>query len=537
MRSAASLAVGAAAAAAVVSAGHVAVPISRDSLKLDQYVKITTRDDDSAVPLEALNNITGGGYYSEFSIGTPPQKLSFHLDTGSSDTWVNSVDADLCTNERLQSNIEYCSATFDPEDSSSYELVDRNGFNITYLDGRNIAGDYFNDTVTLGDIKIENQQLGLATSSVRGTGLMGLGYKANVAASTEYPTILDNMVSQGVISTHAFSMYLNDIKSEAGTILFGAIDSKKYIGDLAILPILSGASTEGGPEETPHYAVRLDNFTVNVPDGADAVRAPMSSRAAAILDSGSTISILPDTAVDPIFEHFNVRSIQGSLSHFADCALADDDDDYSFDFGFDGKTIRVPLREMLINPFSDLEQAAIKRTPDYEDYFSGFDSVCLFGLTRSSEFSISDRNFVLLGDTFLRSAYVVYDQVNNEVGIAQANLRSTDEDIHEFTDDSRIPKVKGVDQQDSFDASKPNDNAGSGSGSGSDSGDGNGNSSDSGNGNGDSNGNGNADGNSNGNGNGDGGNGGNGDEGAAGRFSPSMLATIGLTFVVGFSLF
>jgi hypothetical protein len=96
----------------------------------------------------------------------------------------------------------------DPEDSSSYELVDRNGFNITYLDGRNIAGDYFNDTVTLGDIKIENQQLGLATSSVRGTGLMGLGYKANVAASTEYPTILDNMVSQGVISTHAFSMYL-----------------------------------------------------------------------------------------------------------------------------------------------------------------------------------------------------------------------------------------------------------------------------------------------------------------------------------------
>jgi hypothetical protein len=530
-----------AAAAAVVSAGHVAVPISRDSLKLDQYVKITTRDDDSAVPLEALNNITGGGYYSEFSIGTPPQKLSFHLDTGSSDTWVNSVDADLCTNERLQSNIEYCSATFDPEDSSSYELVDRNGFNITYLDGRNIAGDYFNDTVTLGDIKIENQQLGLATSSVRGTGLMGLGYKANVAASTEYPTILDNMVSQGVISTHAFSMYLNDIKSEAGTILFGAIDSKKYIGDLAILPILSGASTEGGPEETPHYAVRLDNFTVNVPDGADAVRAPMSSRAAAILDSGSTISILPDTAVDPIFEHFNVRSMQGSLSHFADCALADDDDDYSFDFGFDGKTIRVPLREMLINPFSDLEQAAIKRTPDYEDYFSGFDSVCLFGLTRSSEFSISDRNFVLLGDTFLRSAYVVYDQVNNEVGIAQANLRSTDEDIHEFTDDSRIPKVKGVDQQDSFDASKPNDNAGSGSGS--DSGDGNGNGSDSGNGNGngDSNGNGdgngNADGNSNGNGNGDGGDGGNGDEGAAGRFSPSMLATIGLTFVVGFSLF
>jgi hypothetical protein len=86
--------------------------------------------------------------------------------------------------------------------------VDRDGFNITYLDGRNILGDYFNDTVTIGDIKVENQQLGLATTSVRGTGLMGLGYRLNVASAEKYPTILDNMVSQGIIGTHAFSMYL-----------------------------------------------------------------------------------------------------------------------------------------------------------------------------------------------------------------------------------------------------------------------------------------------------------------------------------------
>lgn len=37
---------------------------------------------------------------------------------------------------------------------------------------------------------------------------MGLGFAANVAADVEYPTILDNMVSQGYIDTNAFSLYL-----------------------------------------------------------------------------------------------------------------------------------------------------------------------------------------------------------------------------------------------------------------------------------------------------------------------------------------
>jgi hypothetical protein len=94
--------------AAAASAGHLSVSLTRQRSKLDQFVTISRRDD--AIPLEALNNITGGGYYSEFSIGTPPQKLNFHLDTGSSDTWVNSVDSDLCQSDTRQQLNGYCSA-------------------------------------------------------------------------------------------------------------------------------------------------------------------------------------------------------------------------------------------------------------------------------------------------------------------------------------------------------------------------------------------------------------------------------------------
>lgn len=100
-----------AAAASFAAAGHVSVSISRERFSHPR-AKLARRqgNDDSSEPfaLDALNNITGGGYYSEFEVGTPPQQISFLLDTGSSDTWVNSVDADLCNSNRLQSTMGFC---------------------------------------------------------------------------------------------------------------------------------------------------------------------------------------------------------------------------------------------------------------------------------------------------------------------------------------------------------------------------------------------------------------------------------------------
>lgn len=37
---------------------------------------------------------------------------------------------------------------------------------------------------------------------------MGLGFSINVATPNKYPTIIDNMVSEGVIAHPSFSLYL-----------------------------------------------------------------------------------------------------------------------------------------------------------------------------------------------------------------------------------------------------------------------------------------------------------------------------------------
>lgn len=50
------------------------------------------------------NNISGGGYYAEIEVGTPPQSVSMVLDTGSSDAWMVSTEADLCRMEELQAH-------------------------------------------------------------------------------------------------------------------------------------------------------------------------------------------------------------------------------------------------------------------------------------------------------------------------------------------------------------------------------------------------------------------------------------------------
>lgn len=89
------------------SAGTVSARVNKK--KLDIPSSLHKRD--GTLNLDGFNNISGGGYYAKFDVGTPPQELSFLLDTGSSDTWVNSDDTDLCNDPELQAQIGSCYAT------------------------------------------------------------------------------------------------------------------------------------------------------------------------------------------------------------------------------------------------------------------------------------------------------------------------------------------------------------------------------------------------------------------------------------------
>ncbi|KAL7930041.1 putative aspartic endopeptidase [Trichoderma chlorosporum] len=412
-------------AAGTASAGIVSVPLEKRYLSADPLPSLLRRD--GTVSLDALNNITGGGYYAQFSVGTPPQKLSFLLDTGSSDTWVNSVTADLCTQPSVQQSVgEYCSKQFNPKQSSSYKGSTED-FDIKYLDGRRIQGTYFQDTLTIDNAVVKGQQLGLALVSVRGTGIMGLGLQGNEAADVKYPTVIDNMVSQKVIPVPAFSLYLNDLQTNQGAILFGGVDTDKFHDGLATLPFQPLPPSIATTQDLVMYNVQLNGFKASAVDTA-------SVNGSAVLDSGSTITLLPDAVAQALWKKYGVINIQGIPIPFVDCAKANSKD--TFDFQFTNKTISVPIDEMVINNLASV-QDDINSDPTLSNLFKGWHGVCTFGISSTTGYGITSDQFILLGDTFLRSAYVVYDLQNKQLGIAQATLNSTTSNIIEFQPGSK----------------------------------------------------------------------------------------------------
>ena len=90
------------------------------------------------------------------------------------------------------------------------------------------------DDFTIGGATIKNLQMGLANRTTSTIGVIGIGYGEDEASVTSfssvpYPNLIDQMVSQGLINTKAYSLYLDDLEEATGSILFGGIDTDKFV--------------------------------------------------------------------------------------------------------------------------------------------------------------------------------------------------------------------------------------------------------------------------------------------------------------------
>ncbi len=343
-------------------------------------------------------------YFANVTIGTPPQSLQLQVDTGSSDLWVNTPSSKLCLQNSSPCEI---SGTYTANSSSTYEYVG-SYFNISYVDGSGASGDYVTDTVAVGSQKLPSLQFGVGYVSSSSQGIVGIGYETNEvqvgrAGLTAYKNLPAQMVADGLIQSKAYSLWLNDVDANTGSILFGGVDTAQYTGSLQTVPI----QTESGV-----FAEFLITLT-----GIDLGGTPIASdlALAVLLDSGSSLTYLPDSMVQDIYAQVGAQYDDQQGAAYVPCALAANQTSLSFNFS--QPTIAVSMRELVL----DLVTSSGKR-PTFQDGVAA----CLFGLAPAG----SGTN--VLGDTFLRSAYVVYDLDNNAISLAPTDFNSTKTNVVEI---------------------------------------------------------------------------------------------------------
>jgi hypothetical protein len=260
---------------------HVENPLMRDRLRRRQNTISEDLDNEQTL------------YFANASIGTPAQYFRLHIDTGSSDLWVNVATSQQC--ENTQKYDCAISGTYAPNSSSTYEYVN-SLFNISYVDGSGSSGDYVTDVFRIGGASLQNQQLGVGYVSSSEEGILGIGYPANEAilqySRQPYVNVPQHMMQSGLINTNAYSLWLNDLDASKGSILFGGVNTEKYTGSLQTLPIIA---------EQGVYAEFIIALTgVGYNGNQNSIASNLNT--AALLDSGSSLMYLPNDVTESIYK-------------------------------------------------------------------------------------------------------------------------------------------------------------------------------------------------------------------------------------------
>jgi len=318
-----------------------------------------------------ISNYLNAQYFSEITIGTPPQTFKVVLDTGSSNLWVPSQDCG--------SIACYLHTKYDSSASSTYE---KNGtaFEIRYGSGE-LSGFVSRDTVSIGDITIKGQDFaeatkepGLAFAFGRFDGILGLGYDT-ISVNKIVPPFY-KMAEQKLIDEPVFAFYLGDTTDES-EVVFGGVDKSRYEGKITTIPLRRKA----------YWEVDFDAIAY----GDDAAELENTG---IILDTGTSLIALPTQLAEMINAAMGAK--KGFNGQYTiDCSQRD---------GLPDVTLTLNGFNVTIGPY------------DYTLEVSGSCISAFFGM----DFPAPTGPLAILGDAALRRYYSIYDLGRNTVGLAKA---------------------------------------------------------------------------------------------------------------------
>ncbi|KFA61225.1 hypothetical protein S40285_06452 [Stachybotrys chlorohalonatus IBT 40285] len=303
-------------------------------------------------------------YFVQIQLGSEGREYYMLVDTGAGSSWIMS---DQCRTEACTLH-----DTYGPSQSESIEESDRE-FQIVYGTGE-VNGTLATDSLTIAGISLD-YQFGLAHNTSRDfinfvfDGILGFSMDRGVNQN-----LVEALAESGELEDNLFSIALHRAADgdNVGQLSLGSINADRYTGDISYSPLLEG----------DEWTVEIEDMSY---DGRDAGVGGIRS----YIDSGTSYIFGPPQLVERLH-----RLIPGANTTDQRTWTVPCDSEDALEFTFSGQSYSVSARDWI--------------SPNNNN-----------GRCTSNIYGVEVvRGAWLLGDTFLKNVYAVFDIGERQIGFA-----------------------------------------------------------------------------------------------------------------------
>ena len=298
-----------------------------------------------------------------------------------------STDAQLY----LASNT-WCGASSKCEPTSTGKSTG-DSVSVSYGSG-SFSGTEYTDSVEFAGLTVAAQSIGAASSSTGFSGVDGIvGFgpvdltENTVSGKSTVPTFLDNLKSQGSISTEVLGVSFrpesgSDTDDANGELTLGGTDSSKYSGTLTYFPKLTSGTASA------YWGISIASFTYG--------STTLATGATGIVDTGTTLIYIPSKAYSKF-----LSASGGTTDSASGLAAFKTKPTSNFDITFGSTTYTLTPSQYLV--------------PTAQYSFYGLSSGKYYAWINNGGSSGVN---TIIGQKFLENYYAVFDTTNSRIGFA-----------------------------------------------------------------------------------------------------------------------
>lgn len=363
--------------------------------------------------VDLLNN-NNSQYYGDFTLGNPKQRFTAVFDTGSSALWVPGAQCkDKVCLERNQFDTA-SSKSFQPTGGPSASIQYGTG-HVEFAPGSDTLSfcDRAHNTGCHGDpsaeLRVPNQPIGASTRQTTYPfnilpfdGIMGL------APSVNKGSVLHQLRKSGALKRLMLGVYLSDDAHRNGLITFGGAEHSRMAPGEHIHwhPITNPREWEVAMKD-----ITVDGKPLHICDGRPGGVCP------AVVDTGSSLITGPEKEVKQLLSQVRTKEDCSNLGRLPEIAVQLTD--------AQGQVVSYPLtpKEYTLESWEESPE------PQPTDMLDGFPVLGKVGATAPEirhrcdpGLGIMDvpSNKWVLGNTFLRRYYSIYDDDHGAVGFVRS---------------------------------------------------------------------------------------------------------------------